>query len=251
MMRHVVAALTGAAMSLVVVQGSLAADLPRKAPPMAPPPMVSWTQCYIGGNVGAGWTNKDWSSNYSVEAAALDSYSYNYGSHSATGFVGGLQAGCDYQMGAWVWGIQGMFNWADIGGSHSYDYGYGQLSSNVNWFGTVTGRVGYLVQPMTLVYFKGGAAWVQDKFSSSYDGGYYNYSTTVTRTGWTVGGGVEYKINPSWSVFAEYNYMDFGSASHTLNGYYGSDRWTISQDVQTVLFGVNWRWGGGAMGSAW
>jgi outer membrane immunogenic protein len=36
------------------------------------------------------------------------------------------------------------------------------------------------------------------------------------KTGWTVGGGVEYAIDPHWSVRAEYRYDDYGSYSQNL-----------------------------------
>ena len=32
----------------------------------------------------------------------------------------------------------------------------------------------------------------------------------VDRQGWTVGGGLEWMFAPGWSVFGEFNYMDFG-----------------------------------------
>jgi opacity protein-like surface antigen len=33
---------------------------------------------------------------------------------------------------------------------------------------------------------------------------------SADRVGWTVGGGLEYMFAKGWSVFGEYNYMDFG-----------------------------------------
>src|SRR5579864_9230462 len=50
--------LLGTAMSLAMVAGASAADLApmyMKAPP--PPPVSSWTGCYVGGNVGGGWSH--------------------------------------------------------------------------------------------------------------------------------------------------------------------------------------------------
>jgi len=256
-MRNIVAAIAGAALSLGALSVATAADLPAKAPAayVPPPPPVSWTQCYFGGNVGGGWSHVGWSAERYRYYGEGDGYSYyNNGSGNASGIVGGLQVGCDYQVNNWVWGIQGMFDWANLSGGGDY------IHARSNWFATLTGRVGYLVQPATLLYFKGGAAWTQNQISSNgYYGGeygsycyYYNCSSTNTRTGWTVGGGVEYKINPSWSVFVEYNYMDFGSVTRTFSGSGGYDyeRVSASQNIQNVLVGLNWRWGGGATG-AW
>jgi len=249
-MRKLVAGVA-AVLSLAIVQGASAADLPRKAPaPYVPAPVVNWTQCYFGGNVGAGWTHVGWSAERYYYVGEGYDYFNNRGSGNASGIVGGIQGGCDYQVNNWVWGIQGMFDWANLSGGGDY------ISARSNWFATLTGRVGYLVQPATLAYVKGGVAWTQNEISSrGYDYSYcyyYNCSTNNTRTGWTIGGGVEYKINPSWSVFVEYNYMDFGSVTRTFSGLgsYDYERISASQNIQNVLVGLNWRWGGGASG-AW
>jgi outer membrane autotransporter protein len=38
-----------------------------------------------------------------------------------------------------------------------------------------------------------------------------NGSVSSTRTGWTVGGGIDYAVTNNWSIFAEYRYTNFGS----------------------------------------
>src|SRR5262245_58299456 len=88
-----------------------AADLPVKAPRVAPAPVVTWTGCYIGGNGGYGWARKEYVDPLDVPPA-------NLGSHDAKGGVGGGQVGCDYQTGAWVFGVQGMFDGASLRGEH-------------------------------------------------------------------------------------------------------------------------------------
>ena len=71
--------------------------------------------------------------------------------------------------------------------------------------------------PQALLYFKGGAAWVKSKYLDTDPSGtiYVPYSGQVTaiRTGWIIGGGVEYLLKSNWSVFAEYNYIDIGDKS--------------------------------------
>jgi opacity protein-like surface antigen len=54
MRKHYLMLLAAATIGLAASQ-ALAADLPRKAPPKPlppPPPPITWTGCYIGGNVG-------------------------------------------------------------------------------------------------------------------------------------------------------------------------------------------------------
>src|SRR5438876_8537115 len=86
-----------------------AADMPRKAP-VAPPaaapaaPVVTWTGCYVGGNIGGGWALKDWAN----PSSDFDGGGPGpRGTAALGGFVGGGQIGCDYQFsGSWVIGIQ-------------------------------------------------------------------------------------------------------------------------------------------------
>src|ERR1700688_716690 len=98
-----------AALAAVAVIGfasmASAADLPVKAPVAAP--AYSWTGCYIGGNLGGGWTHKEF------HFRAEDEGTLNVG-----GFVGGGQVGCDYQFASnWLIGVQGMFDGTTIKGT--------------------------------------------------------------------------------------------------------------------------------------
>jgi outer membrane immunogenic protein len=244
-MHHVRCAAFAAVAIIGFASVASAADLPSKtpvykAPAVVPAPVQTWTSCYVGGNGGYGWTNKQWHS---------DEFGYDAGSHTGTGAVGGGQIGCDYQTGQFVFGVQGMFDWADLTGSHTFPGNTHYTEhSKVSWLATLTGRFGFVVQPASLLYLKGGAAWVRDTFTEtcavSYDAECPS-EAKVTRSGWTIGGGWEYQFMPNWSVFVEYNYMDFGRHTSSLvsrDGY----PWdvAIKQDVQTASVGVNYRFGG-------
>ena len=161
MKRLLVSTFTLAAFAALAAAPAVAADMPVKAV-RAPPPapvMLTWTGCYIGANIGYGFGKKDWSD----PEVGLPA-----GSHDINGVVGGGQVGCDYQVGAWVFGIQGLFDGANLKGNHRNPIDYsGQDDfiehTKVSWFATLTGRLGYAVQPALLLYVKGGAAWVRDK----------------------------------------------------------------------------------------
>jgi outer membrane immunogenic protein len=226
-----------------------AADMRTRAPVYKAPqpaPVHGWTGCYIGGNVGYGWARQDFID--PPEGVVDGSTAVDLGAHTADGVVGGGQIGCDYQTGPWVIGVQGMFDWANLEGSgplpaaFTFDARNG-VFSNVSWFATLTGRIGYTVQPGVLAYVKGGAAWVRDEFRVNTDSGIINWRANVTRSGWTIGGGLEWMFAPQWSLFAEYNYMDFGSFNATFvpNLLVFRPSVEISQDVQTVLIGINYR----------
>ena len=82
------------------VSAAYAADIVRpvyKAPP-APVHQTYWTGCYVGGNVGYGWAPTNWNTPAGVDLA----------SHSANGFTGGGQVGCDYEMNCIVVGFHSV-----------------------------------------------------------------------------------------------------------------------------------------------
>jgi outer membrane immunogenic protein len=102
------ARLTLAAATLAALAGSAsAADLGARAPapyqpPPPPPPVFSWSSCYIGANIGGGWASQ---TSNDVAGAVTGVIGADLGSHTASGFIGGGQIGCDYQAGVWVFGV--------------------------------------------------------------------------------------------------------------------------------------------------
>jgi outer membrane immunogenic protein len=156
-----------------------------------------------------------------------------------------------------------MFDGASVNGNHVASIAYAgdaseTFSSRVDWFSTLTARLGYAVMPQTLLYVKGGAAWAHESYKDVDPSGLINppYAGQAggTRTGWTIGAGGEYLLSPNWSVFVEYNYVDFGSKvfAFTYNcgaacGFPDPYHYSERQNLQTVLVGLNYRfnWGNG------
>jgi outer membrane immunogenic protein len=215
---------------------ALAADLPRKAPAYIPPPPppMTWTGCYIGGNIGGAFGHA------SVTGTAGEASTDN------TGFAGGGQVGCDYQFsGGFVIGLRDMFDGSTNSKSGTLPSGV-VANFNNQWFDTLTGRIGYAVVPNMLFYFQGGAAWAHTSTDFSFNGVGIG-STDNTRTGWTVGGGLEWMFQPHWSAFLEGNYMDFGSNSGTVVTPVGTACAVPGCSVSThateatVLLGLNYR----------
>src|ERR1700688_1729839 len=101
----------GLGMKKLLLAGVGAADLPpMKAPAYAPP--FSWTGCYIGGHFGSFFGNYGWNvAAPSVPGGAPES------TFNATDLLLGVQGGCDYQVGSWVFGAQGDGAWMNTSGT--------------------------------------------------------------------------------------------------------------------------------------
>ncbi len=232
-----------ALVALAAVGSATAADMPVKAPA---PVVYNWSGCYVGGNVGYGRGRN--------QASAPTLPGVDLGSNTGTGIAGGSQIGCDYQFGSWVFGARGMLDWTNVKGSHR-PVGPGftaneTLEFKTQWFGTLSGRIGYAVQPQWLAYLTGGAAWVRNSytdadptFATPYVG-----QANATRNGWVIGGGLEYKFQRNWSLFAEYNYIELGGRDVTLfyntNAVVNPFTYHFKQNLQTILVGLNYRFGG-------
>jgi outer membrane immunogenic protein len=142
------------------------------------------------------------------------------GRANVNGFIGGGQAGYNWQRGTWLLGIEADFQGSDERGSGDVctvagcPAGSTAFTANykLDWFGTVRGRVGFLPAERVLLYATGGLAY--GHFAA--DAPLLPLSWGSTRAGWTVGGGVEAAIDHNWSVKLEYLYMDLETSVAAL-----------------------------------
>jgi outer membrane immunogenic protein len=244
MRRHLkLAFAAGVLLALGATGAASAADLALKARPVVAPVMATpWTGCYIGGNIGGGWTRIDTTR---VQTDLVTPDFANYGRENDSGFVGGGQIGCDFQTGNLVLGVQGMFDYANINGQHALtDFPAFSESNNLRSIITGTGRFGWLFAPTVLTYGKVGAAWLNNRNQVFTPGGALIESSSFTVPGMTVGAGIEWMFAPNWSVFAEYNYMWFldDTATHmNPNPGFIGETLNVSQRAQTALVGVNYK----------
>jgi outer membrane immunogenic protein len=228
-----------AAIAALIGTPALAADLGRpvyKAPPPAPPaPVYSWTGWYVGANIGGHWgtdkitTTTDTGGGFGpAGAAAIDATSPT--TLKPQGVIGGVQAGYNWQINTWLFGIEGDADW--LGGSASRTIPPGVIpvinsgdfmidSVKATFLATVRPRVGVVFDHL-LLYATGGLAVETIKTTDTF--GHFGgtivttTSNTTTRAGWTVGGGLEYAFANNWSAKLEYLFVDMGSFDAAIPG---------------------------------
>jgi outer membrane immunogenic protein len=235
-------ALTGAAALLST--SALAEGLPSSG--RVASPVYNWTGFYAGLNAGYAWGNGDFGSSlgcseplggcfFPVNSDA-QAFIDGQGSKSVNsgGFTGGVQGGYLAQSGRFVFGYEVDFNALDIGSSREGGGAVPGLvlddpvnvqvrtSFSTDWLLTIRGRLGVTVTPNVLVYATGGLAVADVSVTNSFkELGAAPFTTpgssssSDVKTGWTVGGGVEWALGNNWSVKAEYLYVDLGSINTT------------------------------------
>lgn len=211
-----------AALALVLAAPAVqAADLggrpSYKDEPDYGPPRYLWTGLYVGLQAGYG---------------SADAYHFTpggvYGSPEIDGFIGGGTLGYNFQTGQVVWGIETDFSFADMSGRESCGIGL-TCRASLDWLWTIRGRVG-LDMNGWMPYFTGGFAVADVSASDNLGSG----SDTVS--GWTIGGGLEVKLDRNWSFKGEYLYVDLDD-SFSIGG---SGRASI-EDLHIVRAGLNFK----------
>jgi outer membrane immunogenic protein len=179
------------ALAAVLSAPALAADLPsmKGPPPVYAPPPPLWTGFYVGLNAGYTFGGSDsvYVATYpgalnpllvgnpvflAAQAAAATSAS-GILSPTTDGFIGGGQIGYNWQFNnSFVVGIEADIQGAGARGS-AYGVGAGanplvppfgtastlSVTKNLDYLGTVRGRLGWLFTPTLLAYATGGLAY--------------------------------------------------------------------------------------------
>jgi outer membrane immunogenic protein len=247
------------------VAGSLFVSAAASGTALAAPPtpMHSWTGFYVGANVGYGWGNTMtdlvgypppiWAM-FLTAPGVPASYDRNL-----RGFIGGGQAGYNYQTGNFVYGLEADFSFSDIhhdltrtGFDGVPNFFADTESQKLKWLATLRGRFGVAAMENLLIYVTGGLAVGSIAVSTdfSYPGSINTYvgSATKTKAGWTIGGGAEYALSQNWSIKLEYLYVDLGTTSaigipNPPNPPLYTEA-TVDTKVSIARVGVNYRFGG-------
>jgi outer membrane immunogenic protein len=223
-----------AAVGALMTTPVLAADMPVKAPPMAPLPGYSWTGCYVGANIGGIWEHDSTPITLN-DPTGIATVAFTTGripssfSYNRSSVLGGGQLGCNWQVTNWVAGIETDFDATGLNGGQTLSTavpGFFPLTSTVtqrlDWIGTTRGRLGVVAGNNILLYGTAGLAYagVRDSYfqSDAAAGGPISISASDSTTlfGWTAGGGAEVGFG-QWSVKGEALYYDLGNHSLAAN----------------------------------
>jgi len=265
--------------ALALGNSAFAADMaPRMYTKAAPvvAPIYNWSGVYAG--IHAGYTfgegNNIDTSGQIIPGALVQPNVLNVAGGARPGsvgmdrdgFIGGGQIGYNWQSNSpWVWGLEADISYTDIKSNRSVITaplapGVGTLTNNfssrMEYFGTVRGRVGY-AWDRTLVYATGGLAYAEVENNAAFFGPspanpvlQFAGGNRDTKTGYTVGGGIEHAWMGNWTVKAEYLYYDLGATTVAVNviplsggGGIGYNS-RFENDGHIVRAGLNYKFGG-------
>jgi outer membrane immunogenic protein len=227
------------ALILFVGSSALAADFGAPPPPpiyAAPPPpaypiypIFSWSGFYVGVNGGGAFANSNWT----------DPIFGNTGNFDFSGGLFGGTVGANYQIGPWVFGVEGDWDWTNLSGTTFVgSCAFVGCTTQSNWLGTVRGRVGWAWNRV-LFYGTGGAAFANLDAAA----GVFPFMSS-TQAGWTAGVGLEYAFAPNWTAKAEYLFVDLANASCGFANCGGTNT-TVSLNENIIRAGINFKFGGG------
>jgi outer membrane immunogenic protein len=240
---------------LAVSGSAFAADIAIKAPPPAPAPVYNWTGWHAGVNAGASFGRAETDFNvppfnvggappFRFRRVAVGGFAGSDTEHPS-GFIGGGQIGYNWQFSPiWVVGLEADFQGALEKDSNNLSNAFDttpSIQSNlsgttvlnyttqIDWFGTVRGRIGYVwgTNGDVLTYVTGGLAYgeVKTNGTSTFSLAFQHVpAVSITdaighsqvNTGWVVGWGTEGHlpgnwIPGNWTWKIEGLYMDLGT----------------------------------------
>lgn len=210
----------------ILISGSaMAADaVIYNEPPLADINTFTWTGAYIGLNAGYGFGR--------VRSDFADDI-------KPKGFVGGIQAGYNWQFDQFIVGVETDFQGSAMKEDTTFDFidednkpDEFDLKTKIQWFGTVRGRLGAYIAERTMLYGTAGLAYGKVKLSNDA------IEASKTRAGYAVGAGLEYAFTDNVTLKGEYLYTDLGRVDFSRRL---GDETSFKTNFSTVRIGVNYK----------
>ena len=195
-------------------------------PAVTPVTVDEWSGPYIGLQAGYTWGDADVA--YDVPAmtgnfthALLNRRQTLTSDPDPDGFIGGIYAGYNWLLqDDWLIGIEGDWSFSSADDTAAITDPNGNTLPNVttkveqNWDASLRLRAGKVMGDY-LPYVTAGIAWAD--LDVTLQGSSNSYTESMTFTGWTIGAGLEMKINENLHGRIQYRYTDYGDESGTIN----------------------------------
>lgn len=203
-------------------------------PTFGPRPAFSWTGFYVGYNLGAAWNSQKTVTTFSDPWNTTN-----------IGFIGGLQAGFNYQISSIVMGVEVDGDWMSSSPSSATSStpgpaGLTKTTGQFNWASSVGVRFGYTVNS-ALFYGKVGYGWVTQTLAINSPLALNTTTTFVSNTngGALYGGGIEYAFpTTQWTAKLEYNYVTMSEQKFVVSS---PNTVIVTPTLQMLKFGMNYR----------
>jgi len=221
----------------VMATAASAADLPQRqvapAPYVPVVPAFTWTGFYLGLNAGYAFSNSD-KINFSDTTPFAGSIKA-----SRDGFIGGAQAGYNWQFGSMVVGAETDIQYTDLK-KRGY-LGADTARVDTSYLGTVRARLGFVPMDRALLYVTGGLAYGDTKLEAYNAGLGVGASKRDTNVGWTLGAGVEYAITNNITTKLEYLYYDLGDTKLAFSNGVDSTSYKANNNGSIIRAGLNYK----------
>ncbi|MBX9846047.1 MAG: outer membrane beta-barrel protein [Xanthobacteraceae bacterium] len=246
--------------SLALTGVATAADMPLKVREQTAAPAHTWTGFYVGGSLGIAYSRTSGDISDPMAFDGYGAYNMNRLDRAAVGWIGGGQAGYNWQSRRFVFGVEGDLSYLSATGTVSGPYVDSgdsvTVTSKPKAFASVRGRFGWDFDG-TLVYGTAGLGWLKTEhntYVNALSGGVPkggNFRSDKWAPAIVVGGGVEHMISRNWSVRGEvlWVYAENVDAGPTDNRYFpagapssgGAGVVKYDQNVVLGRFGVNYK----------
>jgi outer membrane immunogenic protein len=162
-----------------------------------------WSGIYVGGKLGGAWSDINWTENFGEFTAPGGA------SFSPSSFQGGVFGGGNLQMGNWIFGLETSFIGMGLNQSVSPVVATDSFTTEIDWMLFIEPRIGFSFD-RTMVFVKGGWAGGNATLSATGLTGGGALATASSEDffdGWTIGGGIEYALHPSFIVGIDYTFL--------------------------------------------
>jgi high affinity Mn2+ porin len=161
-------------------------------------------------------------------------------------FYGGVQVGYEHFFPSRLMlGVEvdmSFSNYSDLAQVLSYRAtSTGTANEQLEYLSSLRARAGYAVGPWT-PFVTGGIAWASTRFArTDLTTGNEDASPSNVRVGWTVGGGVDYRLDQRWSTRLEYLYTNLGLTGFNFAA--APARYDSQYDLHQFRVGLNYKFG--------